>query len=61
VGTLISFRLGATDARLLEQEFLPEFSAGDLIRLPNYYIYLKLMVDGVVSSPFSGQTVQMRD
>jgi len=60
-GTLISFRLGATDARLLEQEFLPEFSARDLIRLPNYHIYLKLMVDGVVSTPFSGQTMQRLD
>ena len=61
VGTLISFRLGANDARLVEQEFLPEFSAGDLMSLPNYHIYLKLMVDGVVSAPFSGQTIQMRD
>jgi type IV secretory pathway TraG/TraD family ATPase VirD4 len=60
-GTLISFRLGATDAQLLEAEYLPEFSAGDLIGLPNYQIYLKLMVDGVVSSPFSGQTIQMVD
>jgi type IV secretory pathway TraG/TraD family ATPase VirD4 len=61
VGTLISFRLGATDARLLEQESLPEFSAEDLIRLPNYHIYLKLMVEGVVSAPFSGQTIQLPD
>lgn len=60
-GTLIAFRLGVTDAQLLEPEFLPEFSAGDLIGLPNYHIYLKLMVDGVVSAPFSGQTIQMRD
>jgi DNA helicase HerA-like ATPase len=58
-GTLISFRLGATDARLLEQEFLPEISVTDLIRLPNYHIYLKMMVDGIVSSPFSGQTLQI--
>lgn len=61
VGTLISFRLGANDAQLLEREFLPEFSAMDLIGLPNYHIYLKLMVDGVVYSPFSGQTIQMRN
>lgn len=60
-GTLISFRLGATDAQLLEQEFLPEFSAGDLIRLPNYHIYLKLMVREVVSAPFSGHTIQILD
>jgi hypothetical protein len=57
VGTLISFRLGATDARLLEQEFLPEFSVEDLIRLPNYHIYLKMMVKGVMSAPFSAETL----
>ena len=58
-GTLISFRLGVPDAQLLEAEFLPEFSALDLIGLPNYHIYLKLIVDGVVSSPFSGQTMRL--
>jgi DNA helicase HerA-like ATPase len=57
VGTFISFRLGATDSRLLESEFAPEFSAQDLMRLPNYHIYLKLMVEGVVSSPFSAETL----
>jgi type IV secretion system coupling TraD/TrwB family protein len=61
VGTFISFRLGASDARLLEPEFLPEFSASDLMRLPNYHIYLKLMVEGVVSSPFSAQTLRISE
>lgn len=60
VGTFMSFRLGASDARLLESEFLPEFSALDLMRLPNYHIYLKLMVGGVVSSPFSAEAVLSR-
>ena len=60
-GTLISFRLGTSDARLLEPEFSPEFSALDLMRLPNYHICLKLMVEGVVSSPFSAETLQMHD
>ena len=58
-GTIISFRIGLTDAEILEKEFYPEFSAVDLVRLPNYHIYLKLMVDGMVSSPFSGETVRL--
>lgn len=58
VGTMISFRLGASDARILEKEFLPELTAEDLIGLPNYHIYLKLMVDGVVSRPFSAETIE---
>ena len=57
----MSFRLGAADAEVLAPEFLPEFSAEDLTRLPNYHIYLKLMVDGTVSSPFSAETVRMSE
>ena len=56
VGTIISFRLGLTDAEMLAGEFYPFFSARDLINLTNYHIYLKLMIDGVVSQPFSGET-----
>ncbi len=56
-GTIISFRLGLSDAEVLEKEFYPTFSAGDLIRLPNYRIYLKLMIDGMPSEPFSADTL----
>ncbi len=58
VGTIISFRLGSSDAELLEKEFYPEFTATDLTRLPNYHVYLKLMVDGHVSTPFSATTMK---
>src|SRR5438093_233195 len=57
VGTTISFRVGLSDAEILEKEFYPEFSASDLIGLPNYHIYLKLMIDGVVWKPFSADTI----
>lgn len=57
VGSMISFRLGLADAEILENEFRPEISALDLISLPNYHIYLKLMIDGKVSRTFSGQTL----
>jgi len=57
VGTMVSFRVGAADAEFLEQEFTPEFLQNDLIRLPNYNIYLKLMIDGITSRPFSAQTI----
>lgn len=56
-GTIISFRLGVTDAEILSREFHPEFSVQDLIGLPNYRIYLKLMIDGAVSKPFSAGTL----
>ncbi len=57
IGTLVSFRVGAEDAEYLEKEFSPEFYAQDLVNLPKYQIYLKLMVDGVAGRPFSAQTL----
>lgn len=57
VGTIISFRIGPADAEAIGQEFAPEFSPTDLMNLPNYHIYLKLMIDGRVSRPFSAKTL----
>ena len=57
VGTLISFRVGADDARYLAREFSPVFDETDLINLPNHHIYLKLMIDGRSSQPFSATTM----
>ncbi len=53
VGTLILFRVGAADAEFLEKEFAPEFTADDLVNLGLGDIYLKLMINGVASHPFS--------
>jgi len=57
VGTMIVFRVGADDADFLEAEFEPEFVPQDIVNLPNYKIYLKLMIDGVTSRPFSAKTL----
>ncbi len=56
VGTIITFRLGAHDARFLAPEFQPVFNEHDLMSLQNYNIYLKLMIDGSPSKPFSAIT-----
>lgn len=57
VGTMISFRIGAFDAEYLEKEFAPEFTATDLVNLDKYNAYVKLMINGVTSKPFSMQTI----
>ncbi len=57
VGTMVVFRVGAADAEFLEQEFTPELTQEDIVNLPNYTIYIKLMVDGVTSRPFSARTL----
>ena len=61
VGTMISFRVGATDAEYLEKEFYPTFSKTDLINLPKYSIYLKLMIDGATSQPFSADALLLTE
>src|SRR5882724_3209835 len=58
VGTFVSFRVGPLDAQLLAREFAPEVGVHDLTALPNYEVYLKLMVDGVVSRGFSAATIR---
>ncbi|MGV3598043.1 MAG: type IV secretory system conjugative DNA transfer family protein [Bacteroidota bacterium] len=54
VGTLISFRVGATDAEYLAREFYPTFTEEDFINLPRYHMLLKLCIDGEMSVGFSG-------
>ncbi|MEN9647348.1 MAG: hypothetical protein RLY57_152 [Candidatus Parcubacteria bacterium] len=57
VGTMISYRVGAFDAEVLEKEFAPVFTAEDIVNLGFTQIYLKLMIDGIGSRPFSATTI----
>src|SRR3989339_668025 len=57
VGTIATFRVGAADAEALEKEFAPTFSPEDIVNLPKHHIFLKLMIDGVASLPFSALTM----
>lgn len=56
-GTTISFRVGPEDAELLAREFAPEIGSLDLMSLPNYEVYVRLMLDGRTSRPFSATTL----
>ncbi len=57
VGSIITFRVGSTDAEILAKEFIPTFIEEDLVNLPKFHVYLKLMIDGVASKPFSALTL----
>lgn len=57
VGTMIAFRVGSYDAEILEKEFAPVFTMEDIVNLGFVQIYLKLMIDGVASQPFSATTL----
>ena len=49
---------GGSSASLIAREMLPTFATEDLVGLPNYHIYLKLMIDGAPSKPFSAITIE---
>ncbi len=58
-GTIISFRVGPEDARVIANELDPAFEPTDLVNLGNYQICVKLMINGAPSTAFSGETIQI--
>ncbi len=61
IGTHINFRIGPKDAEMIEPQFLPSLGAQDLVNLPNHYFYIKMMIDGITSSPFLASTLKPPD
>jgi hypothetical protein len=53
VGTVISGRIGITDAEILVKKFAPTFDAEDLTKMPNYQSVTSVMINNVPSAPFS--------
>ena len=53
VGTIISGRIGTTDAELMAKKFVPVFDAEDLTKMPNYEGVAVMQIQGVPSAPFS--------
>jgi hypothetical protein len=53
VGTVISGRIGTTDAEIMVKRFRPTFEEDDLTKLPNYQSITSVMINNVPSAPFS--------
>lgn len=53
VGTVLSGRIGITDAEILVKKFAPTFDAEDLTKMPNFQSVASVMINGVPSAPFS--------
>ena len=53
VGTLVSFRVGVTDANYLQHEYSPTFNEVDLINIDKYNAYVKTIVHNEPVKPFS--------
>lgn len=59
VGTVISFRVGAGDAAMLVKQFGDDtLRAKDLVNQGNYEAFVRLMIDGRQSKPFSARTMR---
>jgi hypothetical protein len=61
VGTIVSFRVGANDAALLAREVGPPLATEDFTNLPRHGVYVRLLVDGQPSRPFSAETISSID
>ncbi len=59
VGSMISFTVGAEDARIIEHEFGGVFTAKDLVNLENYQIATRLMIDAHSSRAFLATTLPL--
>ena len=59
VGSVISFRVGVTDAPIIAKNFAPIFEPDDLLKLNNQHIFINMSIDGEKSIPFSGKTLKM--
>lgn len=57
VGTLVCFQVGSDDAESLSLQFEEAATTNDILSLPKYHAYVRLMIDGVPSKPFSVLTL----
>jgi len=53
VGSMATFRVGPEDAHTLEKQLEPVFEAKDIMNIPNYQAYLKILANGTPTKPFS--------
>lgn len=57
VGSLVSFQVGSDDAETLSLQFEETVTPKDILSLPKYHAYMRLMIDGIPSKPFSVSTL----
>lgn len=57
--SIVCFRVGVEDAAILGKHFSPPFEPLDLCNLPNRSFYIRLMIDGAPSKPFSGELLPL--
>lgn len=53
VGSMAVFRVGNEDAQALENQFHPTFSVHDIMNIPNFNAYMRVLANGVPTPAFS--------
>lgn len=56
-GTLVCFRVGAMDSKLMAEQLFPVYEQTDLMNMPAYEFAIRLLINGRPSVPFSGRTI----
>jgi hypothetical protein len=56
-GTLLSFRIGYSDAEVLEKEFAHTFRAQQFVDLARFEVIARILEDGTNREPFKGKTL----
>lgn len=57
VGSILSFQVGADDGEVLAEQLGGDVEASDVMSLPKYTAYIRLLVDGLAQRPFSMDTI----
>ncbi|MDD4287677.1 MAG: type IV secretion system DNA-binding domain-containing protein [Candidatus Peribacteraceae bacterium] len=57
VGSIVCFQVGSDDAEDLSLQFEELAMPKDILSLPKYHAYVRLMIDGMPSKPFSVTTL----
>jgi hypothetical protein len=57
VGTIIAYRLGVEDAEVIAKQMAPVVSEYDLINMPKYTCYIKLLIDNQNPPAFNFQPI----
>lgn len=60
VGNMCAFRVGSDDGEFLEKQFAPVATAQDLMNIDNRNAYIKMLVQGRPTTPFSLATLPPR-
>ena len=60
VGSLLCFQVGARDAEALAEQYGGDLTPRDLMNLPKFTGYLRLLINGQPSRPFSMETLRPR-